>query len=55
VTGLLGSLDKLEGLESRITEITVAVGVALVGVGVGVAAFCGGFFGFVLPAVMFSD
>ena len=33
--------DKLEGVEGCVTEVTVAIDVALVGVGVGVAAFCG--------------
>jgi hypothetical protein len=48
-------LDELEGLEGRIAEIAVEIGVASVGVGVGVAAFCADFFGYVLAAVVFID
>lgn len=45
--------DELEGVKGRVAEVAVTVDVALVGIGVGVAAFCGNFFGFVLAAVVY--
>lgn len=47
--------DELEGVEGRVAEVAVTVDVTLVGIGVGVAAFCGDFFGFVLATVVDID